>query len=373
MSALAGYSARVKQDIARWVDRGLIDASTGDALARDLEANESRLFSFGFVLAVMAALLLGAALLLLVAANWDAIPRLLRVIGLFAIIFATYVGGAVLKSRGQNALAEALWLVGAAAFGGSIALIGQMYHLEGDESAALLTWCFGTGLAALLLRSGLLTVAAAAIGIAWMVVVGFDDWEFRHSTHFYLLIAAALWLISYWTRSRAARHLILLSLVFYACLLVAHYNVSDVGIGLALVSTALFALCVAVPAAVEAIFRIDSLLPVHCLIGFLTGMLLIQVDQLDYTGRLVMSALVVFAGIAVALYFTGRDSRLLRWIAYAGFGLELCFVYVLTIGTMLGTAGLFFASGIVLGIIAIVIIRVERRIGGGAIKQAGAA
>lgn len=369
---MAGYSSRVKQDIARWVEIGLIDAQTGNSLSRDVEANEGRLFSFGFVLAIMAALLLGAALLLLVAANWEAIPRLARVTGLFAIILGSYVGGAVLKSRGQDAVAEALWLIGAAAFGGSIALVGQMYHLAGDESSAILTWCFGTALAAAALRSGPLTVAAAAIGVAWMVITGFDDWNFGKFPHFYLIVAGVLWLVSYWTQSVAARHLILLSLILYAGLLAVHYDVTGVGTALAVLSAALFALAVSAPAAAEALFRLDGRLPVHCLIAFLCGLALVQVDQIDHSGRLVISALVVFAGIAAALFLAGRGSRLLRWIAYTGFGLELCFVYVRTIGTMLGTAGLFLASGVVLGIIAIVIIRVERRIGNGAPGQMGA-
>ena len=46
--------------------------------------------------------------------------------------------------RGNGAAAEAAWLVAAAGFGGGIALIGQMYHLSGDELAAILTWCAGT-------------------------------------------------------------------------------------------------------------------------------------------------------------------------------------------------------------------------------------
>ena len=40
---------------------------------------------------------------------------------------------------------------------------------------------------------------------------------------------------------------------------------------------------------------------------------------------------------------------------------ELAFVYTVTMGTMLGTAGLFFASGIVLGLVAFLIIRIEKR------------
>lgn len=370
---MTGYSSRVNQDIARWVGNGLIDATTGEALARDVEANEGRLFSFGSVLAIMAALLLGAAILLLVAANWEAIPRLVRVAGLFAIIFGGYVGGAALQMHGNDGMAQALWLIAAAAFGGSIALVGQMYHLAGDEASAVLIWCLGTGLAAAALRSGPLTVAASAIGICWMVLRGFNYWEAGQFPRFYLVVAVVLWLVSYWTQSRVARHLILLSLVFYACLPALHYDVTGVGIALAVLSAALFALAARLPEAVESLARLGGRFPVHCLIGFLVGLTLIQSAQIEESARLVVTALVTFGGIAAALYVAGRGSRLLRAVAYTGFGVELCFIYVVTISTMLGTAGLFLASGIVLGIIALVIIRVERRIKNAATGQTGAA
>ena len=55
---MASYSTRVRSDIARWVEAGLIDASTGQVLARDVEANQRASLSFGSILAMMAALLM---------------------------------------------------------------------------------------------------------------------------------------------------------------------------------------------------------------------------------------------------------------------------------------------------------------------------
>lgn len=358
---MPSYVSRLKTDVSRWVEQGIIDQAAGQALVADAEARNDRSFSFGSVLAIMAALLLGAAILLLVAANWEDIPRLVRVGGLFALIFGFYTGGAWLKQRGRDAVAEACWLIAAAAFGGSIALVGQMYHLSGDEASAVLTWCAGTALAAASLRSSTLTVAAVAIAMAWMVMRGIDDWDV--APHFYLIMAAVLWLVSYWTQSRPARHLILLSLILYMCLMAVHHDTTAICIALAIGSTLLFVLSTNAPEAVERIVRLDRSFPVHCLLGFLVGLALVQIELPDESGRLVLAALVTFGGIAAALILAGRDSRVLRWIAYTGFGFELSFVYATTIGTMLGTAGLFLASGVVLGIIALFIIRVERRIG----------
>lgn len=128
--AAMGYADKVKREIARWAETGLIDAATAGALGLDIERQSVRRISFGSVLAMMAAALLGAAILIFIAANWEAMPRLLRVGMLFAVILGGYLGGAILKARGRAGFGEALWVVAAAAFGGAIALIGQMYHLS---------------------------------------------------------------------------------------------------------------------------------------------------------------------------------------------------------------------------------------------------
>jgi uncharacterized membrane protein len=360
---MASHSAKVKQDIARWLEAGLIDGMTADALARDVVANERRSLSFGSILAMMAALLLGAAILIFVAANWEAIPRLARVAALFAVILGGYVGGALVKARGYGAIGEALWIVAAAAFGGSIALIGQMYHFSGDESAAMLTWCAGTALAALALRSGPLTVAAVGIADAWLamkLIGGFRLFSSSEIPHLFLVIAAGLFAVSYWTRSQAARHLIVLSLIFYVVGLAIDDNLLIVAVLLALVSAAAFAAAVIAPAATDAIVRLGGRLPLHGLIGFLTGMALVQFQFAD-TGGFAIAAAITLAGIAAAIVLAGRQSRGLRWIAYLGFAFELCLIYAVTMETMLGTAGFFLLAALVLGILAFAIIRIEKR------------
>jgi uncharacterized membrane protein len=370
---MASYSVRVRRDIVRWTEQGLIAPGIAEQLTRDVEQNEP--MSFGSVLAMMAALLFGAAILVLVAANWEAFPRLLRVGALFAIIFGGYIGGAMLKTRGRPAAGEALYMVAAAAFGASIALIGQMYHMSGDEADALVTWCVGTGIAALVLRSNPLTIAAAALATAWLLLRGLDYFPSSSAPHLFIVLAAPLWLVSYWTDSKPARHVILLSVIFYVALLAAEGGDDVVAIAslLAAGSAALFAAAVLRPDVVEKVTRLDGRFVVHCLIGFLVGIAVIQIQLMDETWSMALLAAVAFAGIAAAIVLAGRDSNGLRWIAYAGFSLELAFVYTVTLGTMLGTAGLFFASGIVLGLVALLIIRIERRMRTEPVSQGTAA
>lgn len=366
---MVAYFAQVKKDIARWVEQGLVDAATAEALSRDVDANRRGSFGFGMVLAVLAAILFGAAILLFVAANWEAMPRVTRVALLFATIAAGYVGGALLKLRGQEALGEALWLVGAGAFGGSIALIGQMYHLPGDEAGAVLTWCLATALAAAMLRSGILTAAAVAQAAAWLFMRATGSWDGAGFPHPFLAFAAGLWAISYWTDGRVARHLLLLSLIFYVVLLGFDADMARVAAALAAGSAAVGALAALAPGPMEKLARIDGHLPAYCLIGFLVGMGLFQLETGD-VGTNVVAAAITLAGIVAALLTSGRESRALRWMAYLGFAFELCFLYLTTLGTMLGTAGFLLAAAIIFGFLAFLIVRVERRM---SVPAAGAA
>jgi uncharacterized membrane protein len=360
---MAGYSSRVKMDIARWSAEGLIDARTADVLAKDIEANGRRSLSFGPILAMMAALLLGAAVLIFVAANWEAFPRLARVGALCAVIFAFYVGGALLKVRAHPAIGEALWIVAAAAFGAGIALVGQMYHLTGDESSAVLTWCAGTALAALLLRSNPLTVAAVAIADGWLLTTLFQGFDMFGSTqfpHLFVLVIAILFGLSYWTRSQPARHLGLLSLIAYASMLAIDRDLFEIAVALAAVSAVCFMAAAFAPEPVERIVRLGGRLPMHGLIGFLAGVMLLQFEFADNDGvGFALLSAAALAGIVIAIVLAGRESRGLRWIAYIAFAFELFIIYVVTMRTMLGTAGFFLAAAVILGVLAFVILRVE--------------
>jgi len=359
---MASYASRVRTDAARWVELGFVDRKGADAIVADVAARDRRSLSFGSILAIMAALLFGAAILIFIAANWEAFPRLARVGALFAIIVAGYVGGAFLKMRDHSAFGEALWLIAAITFGGAIALIGQMYHFSGDETQAILIWCLGTAVAAAGLRSSPLTVMAVVLAGSWLFMEGVGFFRQTEVPLGFLVLAALLWLVSYWTQSAAARHLLLLSLVFYAALYAAETSVLPLASLLAAVSALVFAFAVFLPDLSERIARIDGLLPVHALIGFLTGILMVQIqigdDSAQYFG---LAAAIGLAGITAAIVLAGRESRGLRWIAYVGFAVQLCLIYGVMVQGMLGTAGFFLAAGLILAILAFVIIRIEKR------------
>ena len=367
------YKERLRGDIARWRNDGLIDGRTADVLAADVERRHGDGFTFGNVLAIMAAVLVGAAILVFIAANWEGIPRPGRVGALFALMAASYVGGAVLKQRNHAGFGEGMFLIGAVTFGGAIALIGQMYHMTGDETQAALTWCVGTIIAALGLRSPVLTVASVLIAVAWFLMRELDYSSFeRQHTHGFLLVGALIWAVSYWTGSRAARHLLLLSLVLYAWTIAISGDwAAAIGLILAVVSALVFLVAYWAPDWVERFAKLGGPYPAHSLIGFVSGLTLVQMQVYDSFGPMLLTTLLAFAGIVAALVMRGKESRLMRWLAYAAFTVELLITYVVTVGSMIDTAGLFLFSGLALALVAFFIIRVERRLAQPPLAQGG--
>lgn len=370
---MASYVTRVKRDIDRWRDAGLIDRATAEALSLDAERNAGPSISFGAVLAMMAAALFAAAILIFIAANWEAFPRLARVGMLFAVIAAGYVGGAFLKLSGRAAAGEGAWIVAAAAFGASIALIAQIYHMSGDETQAVFVWGAGTALAAAVLRSGPLTAGAALLAGAWMVMKASSDWWLSVLPASYLAVAAALYALSFWTRSVLARHLLLLSLYLFVVLFYWRDESSFAAPALlAAAAAALLALWRLRPAGAERFLGLGQDLPAQALMGFLVGVGIVQVALVEKPGFIV-PAVLALAGTIVALLVAGRESRMLRWLAYVAFAFEVCFLYVVMLGSMMDTAGFFLFAGLTLSVLAWLIARFERRLAAGTAATDGGA
>ncbi|MGO7427439.1 DUF2157 domain-containing protein, partial [Rhizobium ruizarguesonis] len=121
------YRGRLERDLSLWVGKGLLGQETAGALLAEYDSRPAS-FSLGRVLMALAAVLLAAAILLVVASNWEAIPRLVRVGVILALIWVVHIAAARLLARGAAAAAGGLLVIGAMSFGGAISLVGQMCH-----------------------------------------------------------------------------------------------------------------------------------------------------------------------------------------------------------------------------------------------------
>lgn len=138
--------------IEEWRAAGIIDDSTAERLraweAAHAPAHGSRLgrFAFGF-----GGLLLGAGVLLFVAANWYALSPWGRFATMAATVALLHVAAGAVRTRAP-ALATTLHAVGTAAFGGGVFLAGQTFNLAEQWPSGFLLWSLGAACALWLLR-----------------------------------------------------------------------------------------------------------------------------------------------------------------------------------------------------------------------------
>lgn len=348
--------------IARWEAEGLIDRATASRLYEDVARRQSR-FGLGAVLAVLGAILLSAAIMTLVAANWEAIPRVWRVAMIIAVLWVGYLGGAWRESRGDHGFAAALYIIAAFAFGGGIALVGQMYHISGDAADAALLWTGGVLLAALLLRSGPLAATGVAVGGAYLVAAASDN--SIHSGLYIVVvpfIAAAGWALAVFTQSHVVRHFVTLLAVAFLFTLRINLGFPSIMWATAAAGVALVVAESRWPTRFERATGFGLPLAAY---GFAAAFAALMIQQLDDSFDTDAASLVlgsVALALAVgALVLSGRHNAMLRWLAYAAFSLEVIYLASVTIGSLVGTAGFFLTVGLLVLAIAFAVMRLERR------------
>lgn len=166
-------SGRMEHRAARLVDRwhaaGVIDDATAQRIRAwesqhgSAEASRFGRFAFGF-----GGLLLGAGVLLFVAANWQWLSPWGRFALLAVTIAVLHSGGGIAAAR-SPALATTLHAVGTAALGGGIFLAGQVFNLAEHWPAGFLLWAIGAAAALWLLRDWPQAVWLAILAPAWLI------------------------------------------------------------------------------------------------------------------------------------------------------------------------------------------------------------
>lgn len=363
------YRGRLERDLKLWATQGLIDAQTAGRLLTEYDSRESS-FSLGRVLMIIAALLVAAAVLLLVAANWDVIPRLARLVGILALIWGAYLAGGILIMRGAERLAAAFLVLGTLAFGGAIALVGQMYHLSGDTFQAMLVWFAGAVAAAALFRSGAVTAIA---GFLAFVVAGVDWTQSYNADETVLLwlmplMAVVIVLLVRYTGADRVRHLAYLLIVVWLAYIYGENETRGTAIAIAAFGAVAY-LLVAVPQSpLHALARSAGAAPAfYSYLVLLLGLLVLHSEFGGVADRLFIG--VITLGVAIAgIALSGKENGAVRYLGYATFAAETLYLASETIGSIIGTSGFFLVSGLVVALIAWAVIMLERRFSKAATK-----
>ncbi|NKC12586.1 MAG: DUF2157 domain-containing protein [Gammaproteobacteria bacterium] len=167
----------LKRDLAQetllWVEQGHISHQQARAICRnygiDIDSIAQRALGYS-VLTGLGYLFAGLAVITILSANWDDIPRWIRMAGLIALTGAAHGYGLRLHLAGRTASATGLFLFGNVLYGASIALIAQIYHLGEHMPNGILLWALGTMPFAVILLSDRLMSVSLAIAFIWFFV-----------------------------------------------------------------------------------------------------------------------------------------------------------------------------------------------------------
>lgn len=199
-----------------WVDEGLVSQEQAERILARYGARlpDGRERSAGYyVLISLAALFGGLALLVLVSANWDQIPRHLRMAGLVLVTLTFHGLGLRSWGRGKGSLALVWFFLGCLAYGTTIFLIAQIYHLGEHYPDGIFWWAAGSLPFALLTGSLPIALLSAALSGAWLIAEASESFlptawpvlgaglayyclRLRHSKLLFLILVASgtLWL-----------------------------------------------------------------------------------------------------------------------------------------------------------------------------------
>ncbi|MES0879769.1 DUF2157 domain-containing protein [Roseibium sp. SCP14] len=162
------YKKRLKDDLETWVANGWITSAGASAILKeqDQEDGRSRLPT---VLAGIGLVCVALAIFAFIAANWEAIPKALKLIGIAVLIAASHGVAAHAARKGRKGLADLLTGFATLVFVGGMALVGQIFHLPSDWAGGAFLVSLGGLAAAWLTGSKSSLVVAAAAAITWQV------------------------------------------------------------------------------------------------------------------------------------------------------------------------------------------------------------
>ncbi len=165
----------LKQDLANevdeWLSEGIIDeAQQAKILERyGIVPGAESALSYQILMG-LGILFVGLALITLIGANWEEIPRYLRTLGLVALTAATHLIGWQYVRGGELKNGFGLLFLGNFFFGASIILIAQIFHLGEHMPDGVFYWALGCLAMVLATRSRLIAVQMMALSVIWLVI-----------------------------------------------------------------------------------------------------------------------------------------------------------------------------------------------------------
>lgn len=160
------YRKRLKDDLEDWVAKGWVSSSGAASILREQEQEDGR-SRLPMALAGIGMICVALALFAFIAANWAAIPKTAKLIGIAVLLVASHLVAACAAAKGRKGIADLLTGFATLVFVGGMALVGQIFHLPEDWAGGAFLVCMGALAAAWLAGSRATLTVAAIAALTW--------------------------------------------------------------------------------------------------------------------------------------------------------------------------------------------------------------
>ena len=134
----------LRGELDGWVADGLIGQDHADAIRGRYPDPQPGLPWGTIIFSGLGAVIVGLGVILLLAYNWQAMPKAAKLGIVFAALAAAHGSGLSIFLRKRNpAVGESLCLLGTMLFGAGIWLVAQIYHIDEHFPNGLLLWALG--------------------------------------------------------------------------------------------------------------------------------------------------------------------------------------------------------------------------------------
>jgi hypothetical protein len=160
-----------KDALERWLHAGLIDGELAGRIetfeAERAETAASKLRWPAILAIAFGALMVGAGVLLFVAAHWDRMSPTMRFLAVLSKVALFHIAGAYFTER-MPKLSMALHAIGTLALGAGIFLAGQIFNLQEHWPGGVMLWALGAWIGYVLLRDWIQGSLAALLTPFWL-------------------------------------------------------------------------------------------------------------------------------------------------------------------------------------------------------------
>ncbi len=368
---MRGYREKLVRDLPRWREAGWVTAHGEEAILRDVGPETGGLNMAG-ILATLSAILLGFALMTFVASNWQDMSNTARLAVLFGSVAISYAAAAVLFAKEMPGFGHAAVLAGVAAFGASIMLIGQMYHLGGYPPHAVLMWAVGATVAGLLIRSNAtLALAMILVGLWWGWEVSIHNKIYWPALIGWAAVSAGFYYQRWWPGVHLSA-LALLVFVIHAALHGSSRHDAHIVTGgwiLASIGFGVVLLGVFGHRFLRVLKPLSRVLAGYGAIAGFFGLFCLQFFNSVpgygappwLTGLVPIAVITLAFAIGAAAWGLKTENGSLVWLGYIAFSIEILGLYFKTIGSLLNTSAFFLSVSILVALLAVIAYRLHAR------------